>query len=287
MSHIERIYHLARKITTPHASNSGVIVAVSFLVIFVIFLADVNTSAEFRFHLHILYVFPLAAIAINSEKLWPVGFSLLLAFLFQLVNIFTKNTTLVPIITDALVSFFSSALTVTLSFSIRENYIELRNTADTDPLTGLRNRRSFYEIASMEINRQKRYGGVFSLALVDLDDFKQLNDSQGHLIGDEALRLFARILTEHVRESDSIARIGGDEFVILMPSTSAEDCERLCTTLSERIQHSMKNAGFHMTASIGGITCHHTPQSIAEVLQQADGAMYAAKNNGKGHAICR
>jgi diguanylate cyclase (GGDEF)-like protein len=153
--------------------------------------------------------------------------------------------------------------------------------ATTDWLTGLRNRRSFETIAELEIARQKRYGGVFSLALVDLDDFKGLNDARGHHAGDETLKLLAAVLQKHTRASDSIARLGGDEFVVLMPSTQKADCSLLCQQISRKIADRMAAVGFATTASIGCATFEQAPTSVSEALQRADEAMYFAKANGK------
>src|SRR6202012_1887948 len=89
----------------------------------------------------------------------------------------------------------------------------------TDELTRLHNRRGLETVIRREIARQKRYGGVFSLAIIDLDRFKELNDFQGHAAGDRALELIGRVLSKSTRQSDSVGRLGGDEFVIVMPDT--------------------------------------------------------------------
>jgi diguanylate cyclase (GGDEF)-like protein len=153
-------------------------------------------------------------------------------------------------------------------------------------LTGLDNRRSIEIITSREIDRMKRYQGIFSFALLDLDEFKPLNDTKGHKAGDEALKLLATILKEKIRQSDTPARLGGDEFVILMPNTSAEDSLFFCNELCARITSQMKAEGFPITASIGTVTFAQPPDSFEEVFSKADEAMYIAKARGKGQIAC-
>ncbi len=153
-------------------------------------------------------------------------------------------------------------------------------------MTGLLNRRSFETIAKLEIERMKRNGGVFSLALLDLDGFKSLNDSSGHHAGDLALQLLATILREKLRHTDTIARLGGDEFVILMPYTTAPECGSLCQHLSMRIAAQMAASAFPVTARIGCTTYLQAPESMSAALQKADRAMYAAKTGGKNRFIC-
>ncbi len=113
--------------------------------------------------------------------------------------------------------------------------------------------------------------------MLDLDRFKELNDSKGHEAGDQALRLLGTILLEHTRHSDSIARLGGDEFVIMMPNMVKADCATLCRELSATISQRMAERGFTITASIGCATFEEPPESLAAALRKADKAMYAAK----------
>jgi diguanylate cyclase (GGDEF)-like protein len=133
----------------------------------------------------------------------------------------------------------------------------------------------------MEITRQKRYGGVFSLAILDLDNFKEVNDAEGHHVGDKALRLLADVLRAYTRKSDSLGRLGGDEFAILMPNTQQEDCVSLCDQLAAKIALRMADAGFAITASVGSTTFERAPESTHEALQLADKAMYSAKADSK------
>jgi len=161
----------------------------------------------------------------------------------------------------------------------------ITNQAATDSLTGLANRRALVAELESEITRQRRCGGVFSLAVLDLDGFKALNDSKGHASGDEALKLAADILRSCTRASDSVGRLGGDEFAVIMPNTQDVDCSlmfhELCRTIAER----MGTAGFELTASIGCKTFRAPPESPSCALQLADKIMYDAKAGGKNRAV--
>jgi diguanylate cyclase (GGDEF)-like protein len=263
----------------PGASQSRVISFVSIILVVVIFIIDLTSATVIR--LHVLYIFPLVAISLHSNKISLVLSAVALATLFQLITFYVDGIPFVSLVVDLLISFFSAAMAVILARAVRNKNFELATLSTTDWLTGLNNRRNFETIGNFEIERQKRYGGMFSLAVIDLDGFKKLNDSMGHHVGDVALKLLSTILQEHSRQPDTFARLGGDEFAILMPNTSASDCESLCRALISRIASQMAAASFPITASIGYTSFEYAPESISAALKIADIAMYAAKSKGK------
>ena len=248
-----------------------------------VFLIDQLTPHDVR--LYLLYSFPLAAIALHCERLSAIAAGLVLSIFFQFATFFIDGIPSRTLTTDALVAIASALLTIALARATRENHLAAVNLATTDWLTGLHNRRSFETIANLEIRRQRRYGGVFSLAVIDLDGFKCLNDSAGHHVGDNALQLLADVLREHTRQTDTVARFGGDEFAILMPSTAEPDCISLCRQLCIEIAGRMTAAGFPTTASIGCSAFERAPESVSDALKEVDKAMYAAKSGGKNCAV--
>jgi diguanylate cyclase (GGDEF)-like protein len=119
------------------------------------------------------------------------------------------------------------------------------------------------------------------LACLDLDGFKQLNDTHGHAVGDEALKLATEILLNCTRETDCVGRIGGDEFAILMPNTQIVDCSSILEKLHTTIETRMSERGFAVTASIGCKNFEVAPDNAFQVLLAADKIMYEAKKRGK------
>jgi diguanylate cyclase (GGDEF)-like protein len=159
----------------------------------------------------------------------------------------------------------------------------VRRQAITDELTGLVNRRRFMEALDAEIARAQRLNSSVSLLLADIDDFKRINDLYGHPAGDEALRAFADGLREHLREIDIAARLGGEEFAVLLPETSLEGAlavaERLRTTIDRRAVLHENDAPVHLTASIGVAEYRHGSRD--DLLRSADAGLYQAKQQGK------
>ncbi len=272
-----------RRLAIPgRLGERGVFIA-SLVLICGIYWLDIESAVDIR--VRILYVFPLTAIALHSERMRKVFFGLALAVFCEIVSLLSNHASLTATFIDGLIAIAGLSLVVVLARATRKHYLETLGLATTDPLTKLHNRRSFESIGEMELARQRRYGEIFSLAMIDLDGFKKLNDSRGHHAGDLALQLLADVLRENTRQSDSVARLGGDEFAILMPVTRDSNCAELCQHLSAKIASRMLNAGFPITASLGHATFEQAPKSILEALQVADQAMYAAKASGKGRAV--
>jgi len=157
--------------------------------------------------------------------------------------------------------------------------------AFTDHLTGLANRRRFERQLEREVGRVERFAHPFSLLMIDIDLFKNLNDSFGHDAGDDAIRRISRVLREGTRGIDLAARIGGEEFAVLLVETSKE----AGVEVAERLRASIKalelpKAG-HITASFGVAECPGDAQTAAEILKAADVALYEAKRNGRDQVV--
>ncbi len=165
----------------------------------------------------------------------------------------------------------------------------VRRQALTDELTGLVNRRRFIEALDAEIARASRLGDTLSVLVADLDDFKRINDRFGHPAGDEALRTFADLLRAQLRAIDTAARLGGEEFGILLPGTDLEGAvmvgERIRAHLAERriLQDDSGGSGLGLTASIGVV--QYRSGSHDELLRRADAALYRAKEQGKNRVV--
>jgi diguanylate cyclase (GGDEF)-like protein len=160
---------------------------------------------------------------------------------------------------------------------------EARELADIDALTGLHNRRYFHETLAREVSRARRYRRPLSLVVLDLDDFKAVNDEIGHLAGDDVLAEIGERMRGVVRTADVACRIGGEEFAVLLPESGLADAELLYERLAHAVAASpVANAG-DLTLS-GGITHLHADDSPTTFFERADDALYAAKADGKARA---
>jgi diguanylate cyclase (GGDEF)-like protein len=156
-----------------------------------------------------------------------------------------------------------------------------KKLARTDYLTGVANRMSFFELANIEINRSRRYKHPFTIAYMDIDNFKFVNDYFGHDAGDTLLRSVAESIRNNIRESDIIARLGGDEFAILMPETGYESSQVVIPRVQKNLLDIVQKNGWPVTFSIGVVTFISPLDSIDEVIKKADDLMYLVKKSGK------
>ena len=156
-----------------------------------------------------------------------------------------------------------------------------KELARTDVLTGLANRRAFYEALQVERSRAARYRRPITLACVDLDNFKRVNDTLGHSVGDELLARVADVLRQTLRLTDTIGRLGGDEFALLLPETDAPSAEALLEKLRVVLRRAMEARKWPVTFSVGAATFLENPPSIEHMIQTADELMYAVKKSGK------
>jgi diguanylate cyclase (GGDEF)-like protein len=153
--------------------------------------------------------------------------------------------------------------------------------ARTDPLTGAANVRTFHEAAALEIERSRRTDRPFTIAYVDLDDFKRVNDRSGHLVGDQVLRTVVRALRENVRATDTVARLGGDEFAVLLPETDTPAADAVVEKIRRVFADEMRRGDWPVTFSIGVATYRTPPADTDEMIRKADEFMYLVKRGGK------
>src|SRR5690606_36960673 len=166
---------------------------------------------------------------------------------------------------------------------IRRELAQERALALTDHLTGLGNRRAFTQELEQDIVELKAYGWQFAVCFIDLDNFKQINDSHGHHIGDQVLQEIANLIRSGCRGSDFVARIGGDEFASIHPGATLEDALHVLERVRGIIVAEMQAKQWPVTLSMGVCHCHQRQgnYSVPQILSAADSAMYEAKQQGK------
>lgn len=160
-----------------------------------------------------------------------------------------------------------------------------RELSRTDSLTGIANGRQFFERANVELARARRSGRPITLAYVDLDNFKQVNDSLGHSAGDELLQAIARELTTRFRTTDVVARLGGDEYGVLLPETDYEQAAVVLAKVRDGVFSAIASGGWPVTQTVGAVTFLEPPESVDEMLQAADTVMYEGKRAGRDRVV--
>lgn len=162
--------------------------------------------------------------------------------------------------------------------------MELQRQAMTDSLTGINNRRYFMQLISEEVERSNRYGHSLSLMAIDIDDFKEVNDTYGHEGGDEVLKSFSYRCQCLLRNTDKLARLGGDEFIVLLIQTGQHEAKIIAERLRESIEKmnvQVNNHTVKISVSIGLITLTDNSLTVEEILRGVDSALYNAKNKGR------
>jgi diguanylate cyclase (GGDEF)-like protein len=202
---------------------------------------------------------------VGDPKGWAISLSVLLEFLV----------------------FVLAAYTVA---GLRQHVEFEKSLSRRDALTGVASPRGLREAGERELERARRRPAALSLAYLDVDDFKAVNDSLGHAAGDAVLRVVGRTLREALRDIDTVARLGGDEFVALLPETDEPGCKAAVSRLYLELSRALAASGFRVTVSIGAATFLAPPRSVDELLREADRAMYAVKRgskNGLHHVVLR
>ncbi len=165
---------------------------------------------------------------------------------------------------------------------------KVEQMAIIDTLTGLYNRHHFYELGEREFERFKRYKHPFSVLLIDLDHFKLVNDQYGHAAGDQVLRNLSTIFAKSLRKMDIPGRIGGEEFIVLLPETNIDNAAAVADRLRQNIESTECKVGIssiHVTASMGVTTINEKHASLQAIVTEADAAMYQAKAQGRNRIV--
>ncbi len=279
MINIEKKVLLLFKHIEKQRHTIKLIVLVSLITI--VGILDFSTGYELSFSL--FYVIPVAFASWFINHRVGVITAIVSAIVWFLADMYAGHIYSHPVIsfwnTFIRFSFF---LIISLLLSKLKAQIEHEQTlARTDSLTGVNNARFFYELAQLEMERLERYNHTFTLAYIDLDHFKAVNDQYGHSAGDEALCLVTHTLQKHIRKIDILARLGGDEFALLLPVTSQAEAQVVFAKLQKVLLREMKLKNWPITFSVGVVTCHRTPTHLKEIIEITDKLMYEVKKEGR------
>ena len=209
-----------------------------------------------------------------------LGMSLFAWISDDIVSSYSYLRPVVPywdIASKAIFCVFFIRLLYVLKISLKRE----KDFARIDYLTGIANRRHFFELSVREISRGNRYNRPTTLAYLDLDNFKAINDTFGHKAGDKLLTVVAETIESGIRVSDIAARVGGDEFTVLFPETGAVASKIVMERVQRNILESMEKYKWPVTLSIGVVTCSRKTCSFDALMSLADSVMYAAKKVGK------
>ena len=261
--------------------NKPFIIAIGFAFTAELGLIDFLTGYELAFS--IFYLLPICLVTWRIGLRLGIAMSFVSALICLISDLAAGHSYSHPIIyiwnTVIRFSFFAI---VTLLLSRLTNALEHeKEFARTDYLTGAFNERSFYDLLQMEINRSQRYKNPFTLAYIDLDNFKTVNDEFGHATGNQVLCFVVNHFRNHLRKTDFVARIGGDEFVLLLPETKQESARGVLFRIQRDILAEMQRRNWPVTLSMGVLTCIDAPHTTDEVVRIVDDLMYSVKRDTK------
>jgi diguanylate cyclase (GGDEF)-like protein len=170
---------------------------------------------------------------------------------------------------------------------VRQSLEQAKHMAMTDHLTGVANARYFIELAERELEHCRRYGRPLTLAYIDIDDFKCVNDELGHSGGDRVIQAVAHALVSSVRLVDHVARQGGDEFMLFLHEVDARQAGTVLQQIHNRATSLLESSGYGVTLSIGGVTWNVPPETLDAAIHAADQVMYEVKRGNKGRVLHR
>ena len=254
---------------------------IGLILIAVVGLIDWQIGYEIGFS--VFYVLPIALVTWYTNSYFGFAASVLSALAWAAADLATGHvysSTLIPV-WNALIRVLFFVLITMLLAALRQALRREAELARIDYLTGAYNSRFFYELTQMELQRFQRYRRPFTMAYIDLDNFKTVNDQFGHSIGDQVLRMVVSTIKSHIRRTDILSRLGGDEFALLLPETGQESARIVLSSIQISMLEKMQDNRWPVTFSIGVITCQVAPSTIDEIVKIADELMYQVKGEGK------
>jgi diguanylate cyclase (GGDEF)-like protein len=257
-----------------------VIFVISITLVVLLGVVDYLTGYEIAFS--IFYLQPVSLVSWFGKRSYAIIICILSAIAWVLADIYAGNhysNSFIPLWNGLIrLGFF---LITSLSLLELKGFLENEQKyGRMDFLTGVANRRAFYELATMEINRAVRFNRPLTMAYIDIDNFKHVNDTRGHIEGDNLLQSVARTIRNNTRSIDIISRLGGDEFAVLFPETNETNAKTAIAKVQKALLDFVQNNNWPVTFSIGAVTCYKACH-FDELIKEADDLMYAVKKSGK------
>jgi diguanylate cyclase (GGDEF)-like protein len=270
-----------------HTASQRVALSIGFVIYAALALAEFSIPPYFS--LTPIYVLNVALVSWMRGRRWGLAFAALATSAQLLANV----RAVVP--ADHVLSFYANDLSALIGYtvvailvgSMRTMYEREQVQGRLDFLTDTLNRRGFYEALAAEVARSRRSATPVSVAYMDCDNFKVINDTIGHAAGDDALQAVAKRAKSVLRKSDSLARVGGDEFALIFPDTNAQGAADAVNKLRHELDECMGEKGLAVSFSFGLVTFASPPASPDEVLALCDSLMYEAKRSGKRAMVQR
>ncbi len=261
-------------------------VAAGCLAVIVLGFADLVTGNELR--LSVFYLAPVFLVTWKTGIRAGIALSAAAATVEAVTDVMGGLSYSSPLVFywNAAIEGLSFLVVALITSVLKRAYEREKSLARTDSLTGIANRQAFLDVVEREIERSRRYHHPLTIAYMDCDNFKAVNDSFGHQTGDRALRVVAGTIVKNVRAADTAARLGGDEFALFLPETGAASAKEALDKIRAVLLEAMEKNRWPITFSIGVATFVNPPASADEMLSRADALMYSVKNESKDMIQC-
>lgn len=268
-------------------TNRHIVTSLSILGLIII--GYIDFIQGYRFSFSIFYLLPITYMCWYNSKTAGIVLSIFSAVVWFYADYFAR-----PFSPDILLLSWNSILRLGfflivtfLLAALKEAYNREKKIARHDHLTKAWNRMAFFELSEIEIARANRYQKPMTIAYIDLDNFKRVNDEQGHETGDRVLMEVSSTIIQHIRKSDIFSRIGGDEFTLLLPETDSPEALGLIERIKNRLTIIADEEQWPVTFSIGIVTFRTTPDSVEEMIDVADTLMYSVKRTSKNRIVVK
>ncbi len=254
-----------------------------FAFLLVLVIGGLDTITSYNISITILYIFPIILVAWYEGGLSAALLSLVSAVILALSDL-TSDHMYSPVSITIWNGMMALGIFLIVAFSIsviKKLMIKTREYDNTDDLTGISNVRFFYGQARIAIGKSAVHKQPFTLAYIDINNLRQINDTLGHIVGDYLLHEAARTIKSTLRSTDIISRLGGAKFAVLMPDSKNEDIEVAIRTVQEQLSAMLKQNNWPVTFSIGVVTCNSPACTIDRLIKMAEDLVRTVREDGK------